>query len=120
MHGYGYEDVDYAREQGWKGICAGCGGYPIWGRFLPATWKASSPAIRTGTLFACRCPSCGVQLLAWEFTNCASMDGSELFWNMHTVRTRDGELITDQQVTLWSHNVDPEPNQKTMEQITEW
>jgi len=35
--------VDYAREQGWNGICLGCN-CPIRGIFSPAVWRGSSEA----------------------------------------------------------------------------
>jgi hypothetical protein len=86
--------TDTAREQGYKGVCTGCS-CPIKGQFLPATWRGQSKhkdKSRIGTLFACRCPCCGVELLAWEPSKCDLMNGSDLYWNMHAVQTHYGEL----------------------------
>ena len=96
--------LDVAPHQGCKGICAGCS-YRIRGGLAPAA-RRGSPDVndksRAGTLFACRCPSCGVPLLAWEPAICDATDGSELYWNMNAVQTHYGELITEDQVILWS------------------
>ena len=96
------QNIDFARERGWKGICPGCS-YRIQGTFSPAVWRGSrANQVPRGTLFACRCPSCGVGLLAWEPTVCGPKDGSELFWNMHAVRTEEHGLISEGEVLSWS------------------
>jgi hypothetical protein len=94
--------LDHARENGWKGICAGCS-YRIRGKFTPAAWRGApnaSDKSRAGTLFACHCPGCGVPLLAWESSTCDAMDGMELYWNMNAVLTHWGELINHDQVIV--------------------
>jgi hypothetical protein len=85
---------------GWpKGICLGCS-WPIKGMFEPAHWEGASeasPERATGALYACRCPSCGVALLAWAPSG-GPMDGRQLHWHMHAVRTPTGAKIDETQV----------------------
>ena len=108
-------DVDQARRNDWKGLCPGCS-HPIRGQLLPAAWRPlvqGDHRSRTGTLFACRCPSCGVELLAWEPGECETREGAELYWNMHAVPNDRGELITEDQVTQWSGEVSPQERSTT-------
>jgi hypothetical protein len=86
------------------GICAGCA-RPINGTFRPAVWEGlpSDGAMEEeGTLYACKCPWCGVPLLAWDPSGSAAADGRRLRWHMYAVRTPGGRTITEQQVTVWS------------------
>jgi len=97
--------LDVARQNGWKGICLGCC-CPIRGKFAPAIWSGSlrrdDDESHAGTLFACHCPGCGIELLAWEAGIWDVMDGAELYWNMRAVETHYGFPIKEDQVITWS------------------
>jgi hypothetical protein len=87
------------------GTCPGCAGYPIDGIFRPALWEglpSDGVTGEEGALYAIRCPSCGVELLAWDSSGSATADGRQLQWYMHAVRTPGGRTITERQVTVWS------------------
>jgi hypothetical protein len=90
------------------GICSGCS-CPINGIFRPAVWEKLPSAGATeepGSLYACTCPECGVELLAWDPSGSAAADGRRLRWHMHAVRTPGGRKITEREVTTWSRRLE--------------
>jgi hypothetical protein len=78
---------------------------PIDGTFRPASREGLLSAGETreeGALYTCKCPWCGVTLLAWDPSGSAAADGRRLQWHMYAVCTPGGRTITWRQVTVWS------------------
>jgi hypothetical protein len=87
-------------RRGPLGICPGCSCL-IDGTFRAVAWEGpqgAGPPTEVGALYYCVCPKCGVALLAWDPTGCATAYGRRLRWHMHAVTTPGGRTISETQV----------------------